>query len=130
MNQTFRGLIIWTTNMTPVQIRHEYDREQFKDYLEDFWNQQADWSRAAFGTDAERGPEGPLRHLIKEAGEALGNQKDLTEYADCLFLVFDSCRRAGFSYADLLEACFAKLEVNRSRKWNKPSKDQPVEHVR
>ena len=115
---------------TPAEIKVNYQNEYDKDYLEDFWRELADWSQATFGTDAERGPEGPLRHLIKEAGEALGNQRDLTEYADCLFLVFDAARRAGFSYADLLEACFAKLEVNRGRQWGKPSKDQPVEHVR
>ena len=116
--------------MNAGQIRADYVNGPTMDYLEAFWRQLAVWSQTTFGTDAERGPEGPLRHLIKEAGEALGNQRDLTEYADCLFLVFDAARRAGFGYADLLEACFAKLEVNRGRQWPQPVDNQPVEHVR
>ena len=98
--------------------------------LERFWHDLSEWSQATFGTDAERGPEGPLRHLIKEAGEALGNQRDVTEYADCLFLVFDAARRAGFTYGEFVSAVQRKLAVNRGRKWPEPSKNQPVEHVK
>ena len=38
-----------------------------------FWDQQAEWSRATFGSDTERGPLGPLKHLEKEAKEAQEN---------------------------------------------------------
>ena len=31
-----------------------------------FWNEQADWSEATFGTTADRGPIGPLKHLRKD----------------------------------------------------------------
>lgn len=98
--------------------------------LQRFWHDQAAWSESVFGTSAERGPEGPLRHLIKEAGEALGQPGDLSEYIDCQFLVVDACRRAGFTYEQFMEALEAKLAVNKGRRWGRPSPDQPVEHVR
>lgn len=95
-----------------------------------FWKALEDWSQKTFGSDKERGPIGPLKHLRKEAKEAIAKPNDLEEYADCLFLVFDATRRAGFSYDQLVEACFAKLAENKGRKWQKPTKDGPVEHVR
>lgn len=117
--------------------------------LETFWLRHAEWSRKTFGSDIERGPEGPLKHLAKEVLHELlgyekeevedfldatprvaGNTGDLEEYADLILLAFDSCRRAGFDYSDLVLGCYRKLEVNRSRRWNKPSPDQPVEHIR
>lgn len=98
--------------------------------LREFWDQHAIWSQATFGSDQERGPSGPLKHLSKEVEEALSDPTDREEYADMLFLVFDSCRRAGFTYDDLLEAVNAKFIVNKGRKWGKASLTEPVEHVR
>ncbi len=100
--------------------------------LQAFWNAQSIWSQATFGTDTERGPLGPLKHLAKEAVEAQsGPPWDLTELCDCLFLICDATRRAGFTYDQLLAAAWAKLEVNKARKWAKPTKgDEAVEHVR
>lgn len=98
--------------------------------LSQFWQEQAEWSRATFGDDNERGPTGPLKHLRKEVDEVLKDPTDLVEYADLLFLVFDSTRRAGFTYDQLVEACFSKLKINKERKWSKPTSDEPVEHVR
>lgn len=55
----------------------------------------------------------------------------LTELADCVFLVFDAARRAGFDYAQLVQACWDKLEVNKQRAWPAPTySDEPVEHDR
>lgn len=98
--------------------------------LAEFWDAHAEWSQATFGTDAERGPVGPLKHLAKEVQEALSDTSSLEEYADLLFLVFDATRRAGFTYEDLRAAVNGKLKVNMARKWNKPTSDEPVEHVR
>ena len=113
-----------------------------------FWNAQAEWSQATFGSDTERGPLGALKHLEKEAREAqveakwvqenpekfdglISKTQDLrTEIADCLFLTLDAARRSGMTLDDLLDTAFAKLEINKSRKWNKPTSDNPVEHVR
>lgn len=98
--------------------------------IEDFWKQQSEWSQLAFGSDLERGPVGPLKHLEKEAKEAQDNIGDLMEYVDCLFLVIDATRRAGFTWNQLLESAFIKLEINKRRKWDKSIKDEPVEHIR
>ena len=116
--------------------------------FEEFWFAQAEWSQATFGTDQERGAEGPLKHLAKEVlVELLGIDKpfvdtmihekctpygkaDIMEFADCLFLVFDSCRRAGFSCEQLRIAVNEKLKINKARKWGQASATEAVEHIR
>lgn len=98
--------------------------------IDEFCRQQAAWSQSVFGTDQERGPIGALKHLAKEAVEAQQKPDDIMEYVDCLFLTVDAARRAGFSWRTLLSAAWDKLEINRKRKWGKPTSDEPVEHVR
>ncbi len=113
-----------------------------------FWNEQAEWSEATFGKTSERGPLGALKHLEKEAKEAQTEAKWLIdnpekfdsvivkkqelciEIADCLFLTFDAARRAGMTLDQLLDTAFAKLEINKNRKWQRTTEDGPVEHVR
>ena len=96
-----------------------------------FWHAHSEWSQKTFGKDSVRGPTGPLRHLAKEVQEVLAEPDKLEEYADLLFLVFDSCRRAGFTYSQLEQAVWDKLEVNKARSWQVPdSPDEPVEHIR
>jgi ParB family chromosome partitioning protein len=91
---------------------------------------QAEWSQATFGADSDRGPIGPLRHLEKEACEAQQCPEDLEEYADCLLLILDAARRAGFGPMALVLAAQNKMAVNKTREWQRPTSDQPVEHVR
>jgi|SRR5208337_1231550 len=98
--------------------------------IQKFWDAQAEWSQATFGTDAERGPIGPLKHLEKEAREAQNKPEDEFEMADCLFLVFDAARRSGLTLEKLISACKRKLEINKAREWSKPTTDDAVEHVR
>lgn len=118
--------------------------------LAEFWGLLAAWSQATFGEDDQRGPVGPLKHLSKEVlcellmvpeehvealwqhfGKRPGFGLDrLEEYADLVFLAFDATRRAGFTYDQLVAECHRKLEVNRARRWGKPSSDEPTEHVR
>jgi len=89
------------------------------------------WSQATFGVSSERSSLGPLRHLEKEVQEAIRETdlaKRLTEYADCLHLIFDAADRDGFSLEDVLTACEEKLKVNMQRVWPKGSSDSPVEH--
>lgn len=106
-----------------------------KDY-EEFWVEQSYWSQETFGSDSERGPAGPIRHLIKETREViseLGNtdkSKLQMELVDCFFLITDAARRSGLTYEAFMELVFKKLEINKSRKWGKPTTDQPVEHDR
>jgi hypothetical protein len=80
----------------------------------------AEWSQRTFGTDAERGPLGPLKHLEKEAREAQARPDDPKEHADCLILVLDASRRAGIPLAKLLQTALKKMEENVARKWPDP----------
>lgn len=98
--------------------------------IQEFWKQQAEWSQSVFGKDSERGPIGALKHLAKEAVEAQEKPSDLMEFVDCLFLTFDATRRAGFTFDQLLAGAWEKLEINKVRKWSKPTSDEPVEHDR
>lgn len=97
--------------------------------IESLSREHAEWSQATFGSDAKRGPIGPLRHLAKEAQEAAEKPGDIVEYADCLLLVLDASRRAGFKPMELLRATYAKLQVNKRRQWPTAPSDEPVEHI-
>lgn len=93
------------------------------------WETLSEWSQATFGLDSQRGPIGPLKHLAKEAMEAIAKPSDRSEYADCLILVFDAARRSGMSLLDLLIEVNKKIEINRQREWPKPTvHDEPIEH--
>lgn len=99
--------------------------------LADLVEDQADWSQKTFGSDSERGPIGPLKHLIKEANEAIANPTDPSEYADCLILILDASRRAGIKVMQLIEAAQAKMKKNKAREWPKceaSNSEEPIEH--
>lgn len=125
-----------------VEVDSEAAREQEKEAvswtfkwvdlgqsLDDLARDQAEWSQKTFGADAERGPEGALRHLAKEAEEALAKPRDLVEYADCLLLLLDASRRAGFTPLQLLKMAQWKMEKNKLRKWPPPVEGVPCEHL-
>jgi hypothetical protein len=97
--------------------------------LELFWYTLAEWSRATFGPDSG-GPTGALKHLAKEVAECQEKPDDIFEYADCCFLLFDSVRRAGFTYEQLMDAIWKKLAINKKRKWGPRVPGQPVERIR
>jgi hypothetical protein len=118
------------------------------------------WSQQTFGTDAQRGPIGALKHLAKEAlealqayeqgladSEALGavhideqGRKILAEIAlgklsfelaDCLIIWLDAVRRCGLDVYRILSFAEEKMVINKQREWPKPtSPTEPVEHVR
>lgn len=109
------------------------------DFWEPFsqlWHDLSVWSQATFGSDVDRGPVGPLRHLSKEANEAVsawqGGESRVRieeEFADCFLLLLDASRRAGITPMTLVKAAAAKQAVNRSRSWPAPAPDETVEHV-
>lgn len=118
-------------------FRHSAAALDFCAKLEDLIEDQSKWSQATFGSDSERGPIGPLKHLEKEAVEAqrafsyeLHDGEFKTELADCLLLMLDAIRRGGFKIGDIIDAAQAKMVINRGRTWPKPTSDEPVEHVR
>jgi hypothetical protein len=99
----------------------------------DLWAALSRFSDRAFGPPSIRGPIGPLKHLEKEAREAQAAPADVVEYADCLLLVFDAARRAGFTIYDLFDAAIAKNERNERRTWpdwRGLDPNDSIEHVR
>jgi hypothetical protein len=97
----------------------------------EFNSNLAEWSEKTFG-DLRRGPQGPLKHLVKEVQEVLQKPDDLEEYADCIFLTLDAARRAGFTLDQLMLALEKKLVKNKARTWPPIdyTSDEPKEHVK
>lgn len=104
--------------------------ESFGRLFADLVHEQKQWSETTFGADTERGPIGALKHLEREAKEAQKSPRDVFEYADCLLLVLDAARRAGFSPMTLIRRAYEKLQVCKTRIYPKPIGDVPSEHVR
>lgn len=111
------------------------------DKLSDLVVDQAEWSQKTFGSDSERGPAGALKHLAKEAKEALDAWNEVgvhsgkfvefrEEMADCLLLILDASRRGGIKPMQLIEAAQEKMQKNKARKWPTPTSDEPVEHLK
>ena len=100
------------------------------DVLSDLARELSEWSQATFGSDSERGPIGPLKHLEAEAKEAQENPTDITEYADILILLIDAARRAKIKPLELIKAAYAKLQVCKTRTYPKPLTDEPSYHVK
>lgn len=117
--------------MTTSEASNEMLGRMFNLLIKD----QSEWSQKTFGSDTDRGPIGPLRHLEKEAVEAAedytaGRTDDgSVEIADCFLLVLDAARRAKMSPVDLLTMSLGKQQINKSRKWPTPTSDAPVEHI-
>lgn len=87
----------------------------------------AEWSQATFG---DVGPVGPLKHLSKEALEAVAEPGDLSEWADMQFLLWDAQRRAGITDEQITQAMIEKLAVNKQREWPEPKDGEPRLHIK
>ncbi|BAS41978.1 Eaa1 [Klebsiella oxytoca] len=96
------------------------DRDQVR-------REHAEWSQATFGNV---GPIGPLKHLRKEALEAIAKPQDLIEWADMQFLLWDAQRRAGITDEQITQAMIEKLEVNKQREWPEPKDGEPRLHIK
>lgn len=114
----------------PEKYKHPVISVPLAVRLARFWYDQAAWSEATFGPATVRGAVGALKHLKKEVEETLEHPRDLEEYADMMHLIFDACRRAGFTLDQLVDECYRKLEINKSRQWGKVIPGEPCEHVR
>jgi hypothetical protein len=86
-----------------------------------------EWSDSVFGE--ARGPEGALHHLELEIQELNAEPYQIEEYADCLMLLFDAARMAGFGLEDLEIALQMKLEKNKRRKWGRDLGNGAVGHL-
>lgn len=74
--------------------------------------EHAAWSQVTFGSDDERGPEGPLRHLLKEIDEVAANPGDISEHADVGLLWLDASRRARHPLPDLLMIAYGPKPID------------------
>jgi len=72
--------------------------------------------------------KGHLRKLKLEADEAIENQKDIFEYADCLLCIFAAVYKSGFTFDDLKKATNEKVDILKNRKWKKTD-DDLYQHV-
>ena len=104
------------------------------DNLQQLINDIAAWSDEAFGEVST--PVAKLKHLQKEIPELIesiekNDSEELRhELADCFMLLLDCARKCGFTSNDIIDATYTKLEINKSRTWNKPNSDGVFEHVR
>lgn len=120
-------------------------------WLSDLITEQAKWSQETFGSDDVRGPEGVLKHLAKEADEAINEWQTVLacndvvdlellskciynfreEMADCFILLLDAMRRSKvLTFSQLVECAYVKLQKNKKRDWPKnTSLTEPVEHL-
>lgn len=124
--------------------------------LRDLAIRQGEWSEQVFGTTAERGPIGPLLHLIQEVcTELFGideqtwgwidhhitlglnmaklegrlNYGDITEHADVCLLWLDAIRRSGFTTNEVLQAAWLKQAQNEAREWPAVDNSQGRDNV-
>ncbi|MDD9900506.1 MAG: DUF550 domain-containing protein [Alphaproteobacteria bacterium] len=78
-----------------------------------------------FGTST---PRAKALHLAEEAQEAADDPADIIEWADCIILLLDGVRKAGYTTDDLYDAVQRKMEINKNRTWGKADKDGVVRH--
>lgn len=87
----------------------------------------ARWSDRTFGYN--RHPNGCIAHLQEEVAELKKEPGDLMEYADCLMLLLDAARQAGYTPEHLVNATWAKLDINRQRKWGEVNEEGYIKHI-
>lgn len=137
---SMRPTILERAMHPPERFRDQMTGQEYRAYrlglrFLELAETQSAWSQRTFGTDGERGPKGPLKHLKKEINECLDMHKrgelDPGEYGDLLILTLDSSRRAGLAVQDLVGAAIDKMNVNQARDWPAPTLenlDKPIEH--
>lgn len=59
-----------------------------------------------------------------------GPERDLSEWADMQFLLWDSQRRAGITDEQITQAMIEKLAVNKQRSWPEPKDGEPRLHIK
>lgn len=85
------------------------------------------FSDKTFGVSTARAK---AMHLREEAKEAADDPSDVIEWADCMILLLDAARVAGFKTEDIYQAVLRKMEINKSRSWGEPDENGVVRHVK
>jgi hypothetical protein len=95
--------------------------------IQQLQNELCDWADKTFGINRTASPV--IAHLIREVYELEETPEDIMEYADCFILLLQAAKLSGYDTDDLIRASFAKMEINKNRKWGKPNADGSVEHI-
>lgn len=88
-----------------------------------------DWEAWAAGTFPKSTVHSKLKHLQSEVKELQEEPENLLEYADCMALLVGAASKVGFTFEDILEALWMKLDINKTRQWGKLNDDGYVEHI-
>ena len=102
----------------------DLDEPRYFHCLEMLLEDHGNWSADTFPIGS---PIGALLHAARELEEVkaelarpeflMNKHKTATEFADLIFCVMDSARRAGITVADIVTAGRQKLEINKKRQW-------------
>ena len=90
------------------------------------------WSTDTFG-DRQTTAIPVCHHLKKEVDELIdgiqaGDFKE--EFADCFMLLIESAKTCGIETDELISLTYAKLEINKRRKWGKPDEKGVIQHIK
>jgi hypothetical protein len=113
--------------LAALEIYPLYAAQQEVTYVYDIRRRHAEWSIKTFG---KTGPVGPLKHLSKEALEAVAAPDDLLEWADIQLLLWDAQRKAGITDEQLWQACDEKLAILATRTYPVTADGEPSFHVK
>ena len=69
-------------------------------------------------------------HMSEEAKEAADDPSDILEWADCMILLLDGARKAGYSTQDIYAGVLRKMEINKNRRWEIPDGEGIARHVK
>lgn len=111
--------------MTDVLKQNQIDPGS-DDHWQVLQNEIADFTDRAFG---QATPVSKLHHLAEEVQELIETPEDRLEWADCMILLIDAAKKAGYDMNDLYQAVQDKMEINKKRKWGAPDENGVVRHL-
>ena len=117
----FCGSMYFTNIQTKCYCRGIYDQalRNNDELLSDLMYEIEQFSDSTFGGPKDRDESYPLKKLKLELEELIQNTDDKMEWADCMLLLLDAARRKGHTPKKLFEFCLEKLEINKTRTWEK-----------
>ena len=73
-------------------------------------------------------PRSKALHMAEEAIEAANDPQDILEWADCMILLLDAARKAGYSTSDIYDGVLRKMEINKTRTWGPKDREGVIRH--
>lgn len=100
-----------------VKIQLELSQLESEPDIDDKQNLFSAYSDFVWSAFPDASCNDHLKKLKIEADEAMQDNRDIVEFADCLGAIYGAVTKAGFSYSELIKAGFEKLAINKTRKW-------------